>query len=188
MSRYVGITGLTHRAFAVGLMVALCLGCEGETPGGPMADCRTDDTGCPAGSTCEQDDQGAYSCVPDTPTPDAEVTPDAMMVTPDAMVVRPDAQVTPDATVLTDGDDDGVADQDDNCPEISNTDQTDSDNDGLGDACDDAPTVQNFHLMGQLLTAGGIAVDDDHTLKTKVTTGAGESTDGQLFLKGGLHP
>jgi Ca2+-binding RTX toxin-like protein len=35
-----------------------------------------------------------------------------------------------------DGDGDGVADGDDNCPETANPDQADNDNDGTGDACD----------------------------------------------------
>ena len=35
-----------------------------------------------------------------------------------------------------DSDDDGVPDNDDNCPNVSNADQTDSDHDGIGDACD----------------------------------------------------
>lgn len=34
-----------------------------------------------------------------------------------------------------DGDSDGVADVNDNCPSVRNTDQTDSDHDGTGDAC-----------------------------------------------------
>lgn len=35
-----------------------------------------------------------------------------------------------------DADDDGVLDEDDNCPGDANADQADADNDGLGDACD----------------------------------------------------
>ena len=39
-------------------------------------------------------------------------------------------------------------------------------------------------MTGHFLTLGGTSVDDDHTLKSKITTGAGELTDGQLILKG----
>lgn len=35
-----------------------------------------------------------------------------------------------------DGDDDGIADQDDNCPDDANPDQDDTDQDGVGDLCD----------------------------------------------------
>jgi hypothetical protein len=35
-----------------------------------------------------------------------------------------------------DTDDDGVADSEDNCPEVANPDQEDTDEDGVGDACD----------------------------------------------------
>lgn len=38
---------------------------------------------------------------------------------------------------VADGDEDGVADSGDNCPQDANADQLDSDDDGLGDACDE---------------------------------------------------
>lgn len=41
------------------------------------------------------------------------------------------------STGPSDGDGDGVADADDNCPTVTNGDQADSDGDGTGDACDD---------------------------------------------------
>lgn len=41
------------------------------------------------------------------------------------------------ALAQTDGDDDGVADTLDNCPDAENLNQLDTDNDGSGDACDD---------------------------------------------------
>ncbi len=55
------------------------------------------------------------------------------------------ADVNPDNDVaitslfypISDDDGDGVADDDDNCPDVSNADQLDTDGDGSGDACDD---------------------------------------------------
>jgi hypothetical protein len=43
----------------------------------------------------------------------------------------------------SDNDGDGVPDNVDNCPDVSNPDQTDTDGDGLGDACDNCPTAAN---------------------------------------------
>jgi PKD repeat protein len=42
--------------------------------------------------------------------------------------------------VILDADDDGVADDSDNCPTTANSDQTDADGDGQGDACDACPS------------------------------------------------
>ncbi|MEK9603107.1 MAG: thrombospondin type 3 repeat-containing protein, partial [Flavobacteriaceae bacterium] len=39
--------------------------------------------------------------------------------------------------ILADNDDDGISNVEDNCIEISNSNQTDTDNDGIGDRCDD---------------------------------------------------
>jgi len=43
----------------------------------------------------------------------------------------------------SDLDEDGIPDQEDNCPEAPNSDQNDGDNDGVGDACDNCPSVSN---------------------------------------------
>ena len=43
-----------------------------------------------------------------------------------------------------DVDEDGVADDVDNCPETPNADQVDSDGDEVGDVCDNCPDVDNF--------------------------------------------
>jgi len=100
----------------------------------------------------------------------------------------PDATPVVDAMPPPDGDGDGVPDATDNCVDLSNADQGDADRDGLGDACDAEPNVMNFHLTGQFLTVGGNTVDDEHTLRTKATVGAGETGDGQFILKGTLSP
>ena len=44
---------------------------------------------------------------------------------------------------ITDSDNDGVADSEDNCPNTANPDQTDTDGDGIGDACDNCPNDPN---------------------------------------------
>ena len=44
-----------------------------------------------------------------------------------------------DKPSIKDSDNDGIPDNDDNCPEVSNPEQKDSDGDGIGDECDDTP-------------------------------------------------
>jgi hypothetical protein len=44
-------------------------------------------------------------------------------------------------TAVEDSDDDGVPDDQDNCPLTSNTDQADADHDGVGDECDEEDGV-----------------------------------------------
>jgi hypothetical protein len=44
---------------------------------------------------------------------------------------------------LPDADNDGVPDEDDNCPQVANADQADADKDGIGDACDNCPLISN---------------------------------------------
>jgi hypothetical protein len=43
----------------------------------------------------------------------------------------------------SDTDGDGVVDEDDNCPDVSNADQADADGDGIGDVCDPTPNGDN---------------------------------------------
>ncbi|GAB4284870.1 MAG: hypothetical protein Kow0092_39160 [Deferrisomatales bacterium] len=54
-------------------------------------------------------------------------------------VYRDDILLDPDG----DRDDDGVPDEQDNCPDTRNRDQADRDRDGVGDACDNCPDVPN---------------------------------------------
>jgi len=51
--------------------------------------------------------------------------------------------VTTLLTLRRDGDQDRVADSEDNCPDVPNPDQADTDGDTLGDACDNCPTAAN---------------------------------------------
>ena len=199
-----------HQSFwLVGLFAMVVSGCGNDIATGPGRDCSADGIGCSPGFSCVLGEDGRHTCIADTPSPDTSMPmpdaavpePDAMVVTPDATVERgdamvvetdaaqtPDATVEPDAELPVDGDGDGAPDSSDNCVDVANPDQADADNDGLGDACDDEPNVQNFFMTGHFLTLGGTSVDDDHTLKSKITTGAGELTDGQLILKGEFNP
>jgi len=58
----------------------------------------------------------------------------------------------------TDSDSDGVADDEDNCPQAANPQQTDNDNDGYGDLCDGCPNDANKSEPG---TCGCGILDTD---------------------------
>jgi hypothetical protein len=65
------------------------------------------------------------------------------------------------AITILDSDGDGILDQTDNCPGISNPDQANNDGDFWGDACDNCPTVTNPG-QGDLDNDGiGDVCDDD---------------------------
>jgi hypothetical protein len=63
--------------------------------------------------------------------------------------------------VLADGDDDGVADRDDNCPATPNPDQADGDHDARGDACDNCPSVPNPDQADRNADGAGDACQPD---------------------------
>lgn len=65
---------------------------------------------------------------------DAAINPDAVDIPDDGIDQNCDGKDATTAIVDTDGD--GIADSEDNCPEISNPDQLDSNGNGVGDACE----------------------------------------------------
>jgi sugar lactone lactonase YvrE len=66
--------------------------------------------------------------------------------------------------VLADGDDDGVADRDDNCPDAPNPDQVDGDHDARGDTCDNCPSVANPDQADRNADGAGDACQPDVAL------------------------
>ena len=88
-----------------------------------------------------------------------------------------------DPTESTDGDDDGVGDNGDNCPAIANSDQVDTDLDGTGDACDDdkdadsvlndadnCPMVANTNQIDSDVNGSGDACDAMPTIYSFTNT------------------
>ncbi len=75
-----------------------------------------------------------------------------------------------------DGDDDGVADDTDNCPSVANADQADVDSDGIGDVCDTnsyAPVLAlPANITAEATSAAGAAVS--------YTVTASDTEDGAL--------
>lgn len=65
----------------------------------------------------------------------------------------------PDAPLDDDRDDDGVADGDDNCPDVANPGQHDEDGDGVGNACDNCPHVANADQANDGEAGAGEAPD-----------------------------
>jgi hypothetical protein len=89
---------------------------------------------------------------------------------------------------FVDEDDDGVADDIDNCEETANTDQADADADGVGDACDDStPTTTTTTTTGTTTTGTtgttGTSPTDTGTpgTETTETDGTDGNNGGGLF-------
>src|SRR5262249_25002336 len=80
-----------------------------------------------------------------------------------------------------DTDDDGVPDDEDNCPTVSNPDQTDTDGDVVADACEEDQRNEHTDQIGCCVTDDGAQVCeeadvDDCIMKSGVNTGV-ESCD-----------
>jgi len=66
---------------------------------------------------------------------------------PDNWYLRPFINLSGAYTVNVDMDHDGIPDDRDNCPTVSNPGQLDTDGDGIGDACDNCPVVSNLDQL-----------------------------------------
>ena len=81
-------------------------------------------------------------------------------------------------TIIDDTDDDGIADNEDNCPETFNPDQADRDGNGVGDACDQPAddTQSEFWLEAECAAVGK---------RWKVTPDGEASNQGYVSAPGG---
>ena len=87
-----------------------------------------------------------------------------------------------DITVLSDADSDGVADGNDNCPNVANSDQANFDGDTLGDACDDDVDGDGVDETDNAdncpNTTPGASVDEDGCSDSQLDDNADNDNDG----------
>ena len=60
-----------------------------------------------------------------------------------SLVIDPTGPIVTPGETCDDTDEDGICDDDDNCPLVANPEQEDADGDGVGDACDNCPETAN---------------------------------------------
>ncbi|MGK0359643.1 MAG: hypothetical protein ACI9U2_001949 [Bradymonadia bacterium] len=173
-----------------GLACLLAGGCDDDTPSGSVNDASR-----PAPDAGVMD----MAPTPDMAVPDLDMAqpdmaqPDMAVAELDMAAVDPDMtppdMLLPDMAPLgPDGDADGVADADDNCPGAPNPDQADTDGDGAGDACDPDPDTFNHRQTGRLVQSGGAILSDSLILNGSAQTGAVRSRTARHQHTGRLIP
>src|SRR5690606_12152357 len=70
--------------------------------------------------------------------------------------------------VIPDIDDDGILNEEDNCPETANADQADIDNDGIGDVCDD-----DFVPFSVIISSTDILCNGENNASIHLTASGG---------------
>ena len=200
----------THLFNRVGLLSLLFIfACSNDTPTGPTGNCAQAGQACADGFECVEQESGTFQCRPAQSGQGGNEAGTAGQGGSAGSAGNEGGNAGSAGNeggneggsagsagneggsgggLNVDTDGDGIADAQDNCPNIANQDQADGDGDTAGDACDAEPAVANFTLSGQLLTIGGTSVDEDHTLNSQTTLGRVEANDGTFSLKGTLHP
>ena len=91
----------------------------------------------------------------------------------------------PDVIIRRDGDEDGVFDNDDNCPDDPNADQADADMDDVGDVCDDAGEDTGGADTTGTSTDGDATGGDGGTGTDTAEAGTGMDSAGSSATAGG---
>ena len=79
--------------------------------------------------------------------------------------------------LVNDQDEDGIPDDQDNCPSVPNKGQEDGDGDGVGDVCDNCPDTPNGPAQAKLPGVGNQLDSDVNVDKKPVPDGVGDACD-----------